>query len=115
MVKSIRKLTMKKQDWNRNVFKNFFTDLAKSNKGTIKTTSGKVLFDGDFRGSKLEIVRTFEDGEYNFTTRYSKDEDELETLCVFTFAIMKAASLEECKNTECKARMIGGIPTNIIN
>lgn len=100
MVKAIRTLTMKKQDWNRNVFKNFFSALAKGNEGTIKTTGGKVLF-GGFLGGELEIIRTFEDGEYNFRTKYSKDEDEIEKLGEFAFDIMKAKSLEDCKNIEC--------------
>ena len=106
MVKAIRKLTLEKQDWDRDVFKNYFEALANCNEGTIKTTTGKISFAGSF-SRELEIIRTFEEGEYNFRTILSGDEDEIENLWKFAFAIVKAESLEDCKNTESKATMLG--------
>ena len=53
------------------------------------------------------MERAFEDGEYSFRRKIERFSDDIDKWGEFTFAIMKSKSLEDCKNIEIKARMLG--------
>ena len=130
LIDTFAKLTLEKQDWDFEVFGFYFAILARNSEGTIKTTSGELSF-GRMKSkaallggitdldkvldsmeepemvSLVEIKRTFTDGEYKIVIPRPQDEDAQERLCTFAFSILKAKSLEQCRNIECKATMLG--------
>ena len=106
LVEPIRALTMKKKNWDQDVFLDFFKSIAKSNSGIIKTTNGIVVFEECY-GGEYRVERAFEDGEYSFRRKIERFSDDIDKWGEFTFAIMKSKSLEDCKNIEIKARMLG--------
>ncbi|MGN1165956.1 MAG: hypothetical protein ACI4S2_06005 [Lachnospiraceae bacterium] len=106
LVEPIRALTMEKKSWDQDVFLVFFESIAKSNSGVIKTANGVVVFEECY-GGEFRVERTFEDGEYSFRRKIERFSDDIDKWGEFTFAIMKSKSLEDCKNIEIKARMLG--------
>ena len=106
LVEPIRALTMEKKNWDQDVFLDFFMSIAKSNSGIIKTANGAVVFEGCY-GGEFRVERAFEEGDYSFRRKKDGFSDDIDKWGEFSFAVMKSKSLEDCKNIELKAKMLG--------